>query len=146
MKPGVGFADLSLEAGAMPALWMRRCLGVSWKGMAQMRHPLFFRLLPKFPDLFFPSRRQKARRVSGKGTAGLQLGWVGPKGDLEPGVRLRSARKDDFPSVLRANARGIDPRFRTRLKAPSGPKLEEAFENVLQGAPPRRNAPDIHSQ
>ena len=43
----------------------------------------------------------------------------------KPGVRLRSTRRNDFPSAPRANARVIDPRFRVRQETPPRTKTED---------------------
>lgn len=99
--------------------------------MAQKRHPLFFRLFSHFSGETQPgtldSCMQKARLQLSTNRPGFVFNmmdvWSG--GSLKPGVRLRSTRRNDFPSAPRANARVIDPRFRVRQETPPRTKTED---------------------
>ena len=99
--------------------------------MAQKRHPLFFRLFSHFSGDAQPgtlaSGMQKARLRLSSNRPGFVFNMMefGPWGSLKPGVRLRSTRRNDFPSAPRANARVIDPRFRVRQETPPRTKTED---------------------
>lgn len=68
--------------------------------------------------------KSPARLLSEPSGLCFNIMMFGSRGNLKPGVRLRSTRRNDFPSAPRANARGIDPRFRVRQEAPHEPKLK----------------------
>ena len=150
----------------------RRCLVVSWKGMAQKRHPLFFRLFSHFSGETQPgtldSCMQKARLQLSTNRPGFVFNmmdvWSGGKPQARsqtpvyPQERfpLRSPckRPRHRPPIPRAQGDSPEAAERAALSEPDSacarrlplePKLK-MNENAFALPSMSGNAPEIHSQ
>ena len=112
-RPPGGCNACPLKRGAV--------LGSPGRGWRRSAIPSFFSPFSGDVQLSTHAHECKKPGRGSHGTARARIQYHGclvRGGSLKPGVRLRSTRRNDFPSAPRANARVIDPRFRVRQETP----------------------------